>query len=123
MGERYDRHIKRYVDRPPGKSKTCLIHVPGNSSDECKFLGDFCAKYAKGNHTKDHGDNPVPRNKFIRQKGNNSIVNNAVDEVILHETKKVSVVEEAPEFLEYYYDENELYQVENISLEDTKETF
>ena len=38
------------------------------------------------------------------------------------ESKKVSDVNhEAPEFLENYYDENNLYQVENISLDETKE--
>ena len=32
---------KRYVESPTGKSKTYLIHGPGNSSEECKVLGDF----------------------------------------------------------------------------------
>ena len=35
--------------------------------------------------------------------------------------KKVSAAKEAPEFLESGYDENELYQVENMILEETKE--
>ena len=33
---------------------------------------------------------PVPRNKLNRQQENNDIVNSAVDEILLHETKKVS---------------------------------
>ena len=38
------------------------------------------------------------------------------------ESKKVSAVNhEAPEFLESDYDENDLYQVENTSLDKTKE--
>ena len=34
-----------------------------------------------------------------------------VDEILLNETKKVSALREAPEFLDYDYDENNLYQV------------
>ena len=44
-----------------------------------------------------------------------------VDEIILHETQKLSAVKEAPEFLESGYDENEVYPFENMRLEDTKE--
>ena len=44
-----------------------------------------------------------------------------MDEILLHEIQKLSVAKEAPELLEYDYDENELYQVENMSLEETKE--
>ena len=45
-----------------------------------------------------------------------------VDEILLNETKTVSAVNhEEPEFLENYYDENDLYQVENMSLDETKE--
>ena len=115
------RRRKQYVDSPSGKSKTCLIHGPGYSSYECKDLGDFCARYAKGKPTKKRGNHPVPRNKFNRQKNNNSIVNSAVDEILLHENKKVSAAKEAPEFLESDNDENELYHIYNISLCDTKE--
>ena len=44
-----------------------------------------------------------------------------MDDILLNETKKVSAMNhEAPEILENYYDENDLYQVENMSLEDTK---
>ena len=60
-------------------------------------------------------------NKFNRQQENNVIFNSAVDEILLHETKKVSAAKEAPEVFEYYYDKNKLYQVKNMSLEDTKE--
>ena len=44
-----------------------------------------------------------------------------MDEILLHETQKVSAAKEAPEFLESNYDENKLYQFGNISIEDTKE--
>ena len=43
---------------------TCLIHVPGNSSDEYKILGDFGNKYDKVGPTKDHGHEPEIKKKF-----------------------------------------------------------
>ena len=115
------KRIKRYVDWLLGESKTCIIHGPRNSSEECKVLWDFGAKYAKGKSTKDHRDNHTPRRKFNRHQENIVIVNNAVDEILLHETQKLSAEREAPEFLESDYDKNELYKVESMSLEDTKE--
>ena len=42
-------------------------------------------------------------------------------EILLHATQKASYEKEAPAFLESDYDENDLYQVERMSLEDTKE--
>ena len=54
---------------------------------------------------------------------NNTIVNNVVDEILLNETKKVSAAREAPGFLDSDCDENELYQVEKMSLEETKNKF
>ena len=49
-----------------------------------------------------------------------AIVNNAVDEILL--TQKVSATNhEAPEFLDSDYNTNNLYGVENMSLEETKE--
>ena len=47
MGESTGKSRKRYVDRLLGKLKTCLIHSPGHSSDECKVTADFYAKYSK----------------------------------------------------------------------------
>ena len=44
-----------------------------------------------------------------------------MDEILLHETQKVSVAREAPEFLDPDYDENKIYQVKKMSLEETKD--
>ena len=45
-----------------------------------------------------------------------------MDEILLNEPKTLSAVNhEAPEFLENGCDENDMYQVENMSLDDTKE--
>ena len=96
MGERDGKRKKRYVDRPTGQSKTCLIHGPVHSSDKCKILGDFGAKYTKGKPTKGHGNHPIPRGKFYIQQKNNAIINNVVDEILLNESQKVSAAKEAP---------------------------
>ena len=39
-GESASKRRKRHVYSPTGKSKTCLIHGPGHSSEECEVLGD-----------------------------------------------------------------------------------
>ena len=121
MVESAGKRRKIYVDYPKGKSKTCLVHGTGHSSDECKVLGYFFSKYVKSRSTKDRGHDPISRNNFHRQQENNDITNSAVDEILLHENEKISAVKEAPKKVEYGFDENELYQIDNISLEDTKE--
>ena len=44
-----------------------------------------------------------------------------VDEILLNEAQKVSAAKEAPEFLDSDYDAKNIYQVEKMSLEETKE--
>ena len=44
-----------------------------------------------------------------------------MNEVLLNETQKLSTAREAPEFLEYDYDENDPYQVEKWVLKILKE--
>ena len=97
MSETSSKRRKRYVEYPKGESKTCLIHGPGHSSDEFKFLVDFVSKYVKIRPTKYRVHNTVTRNKFNRQKDNNYIVNSAVDEILMHENEKLSAVKEAHE--------------------------
>ena len=84
MSESSGKRRKRYVDHLKSDSQTCLIHGPGNLSDGCKVLGDFCFKYAKIRSTEYRVQDPVLRNNFKRQKENNDIVNSAVDEILLH---------------------------------------
>ena len=95
-GESAGKCRKRHVDSPTGKSKSCIIHGPGHSSDVCKVLGDFGTKYANIRPTKDRRSNPVPRICFNRQQENNAIVNNTWDEILINETQKVSAAREAP---------------------------
>ena len=65
ISESAGKRRKRYVDNPKDRLKlTCLIHVPGNSSDEYKILGDFGNKYDKVGPTKDHGHEPEIKKKF-----------------------------------------------------------
>ena len=53
--------------------------------------------------------------RFQKNHENHAIINNAVDELLIYETKILSAVNhEAPEFLEKYYNENDLYQLENM---------
>ena len=52
---------KQYIYCSASESKSCLIHVPGHSSDKYKVLGDFGANYARVKPTRYHGNNPIPR--------------------------------------------------------------
>ena len=63
MRENAGKQKKRYVDRPLGESKTCLIHIPVHSYDECKVLVDVAAKFVVGKPTKDRRIHTVPINK------------------------------------------------------------
>ena len=123
MSERSGKRRKIYVDHPKGGSKTCHIYGPGHSSYECKVLGDFGYNYIRIITSKDRGHNPVPKNKLNMHQEDNYIVNSAMDEILLHENQMVSSEKEAPENIECDFYDNEIYQVENMSLEDTKYFF
>ena len=103
-----------------GTKPTCLIHGPSNSSDECKVLGGFSYKYAISRPTKDYRHYRANINKLNRKKENNAFVKQLVSVILLQENIKVSA-EEAHENIESYFDDNDLYQIENMSLDDKKE--
>ena len=121
MSEIYGKHRNIYVDYLMGESKTCLIHLAGHLSYECKVLGDFGSSYSKAIPTKDRGHNPVLRNKFNRQQENNAIFNSAVDEILLHKNEKLSAMKESNKNIKSYFDENKLYHIDNMSLENKTE--
>ena len=75
----------------------------------------------KSRPAKDCGHDTVQRNKFNRQQENNDIVASEVDEILLHENEKVSANKEAHENIESDFDEIKLYQIDNMSLDDTQE--
>ena len=56
---------------------------------------------------------------FNRKQENNSIVNIVVDEILLHETQKESAAREALEVLDSNYDDNNLYHLERMGIEET----
>ena len=58
---------------------------------------------------------------FNRNLENNDIINNVLDDIILNETQKVSSLTEAPELLDSDCDKKDLYPVDIMILEETKE--
>ena len=67
------------------------------------------------------GNDTTDGNTFNRQQENNAIVNSEFDEIFLKETQKVSAEKGSHESIESHFDDRELYQIDNMSLEDTKE--
>ena len=122
MSKSYGKRIKRYVDHPKGISKlSFLIHVLENSSEECEILGDYGSKYYKIRPTKYYGHETAAKNKFIRQKDYNAIVQYEIDEIILQENNKLSAEYEAQEKINHEIDENDLYEIDTMSLDEYKE--
>ena len=81
-------------------------------------MGKFRTKFSVAQPTKDRGRNHIPRKGFQKEKENNTDIGNVMDKLHMVESQKVSAVNhEAPEFLEFDYNENDLYQVENKSLD------
>ena len=66
-------------------------------------------------------ENILFQEKCNRQLENNAIINNMVDDILINETQKVSAERKAPGFLNSGCNENDLYQVDKISLEESKE--
>ena len=83
--------------------------------------GRLCFKYVKSRPTRERGNGTAPGNKFNRKQENSSMVNIAADEILLHKNQKVSAKKEGHENVESNFDENKLYQIDNMSLDDTKE--
>ena len=53
----------------------------------------------RGEPTKDHGNNPIPKKKINTQLKNNAIINNVVDKNLLNEKQNLNYVREVPQFL------------------------
>ena len=82
---------------------------------------DIGSKYAKIRHYNNRGHNPSNKNEYTRQQYNNSVVNSAVDDIIFQEYNKVSSGTESQEIIESEFDENDLYRIDNMSIEEKKE--
>ena len=121
MSEIAVKHRKMYVDHPKDISRLiCLIHGPGNSSDECKVLGEFCCRYSKSRPTKDYGHDPVTiKNQYTARE--NDIVQHAVDGITLQQNNKLSAEDEAHGNIDSEIDEKDIYWNDNMSLDEKKE--
>ena len=84
-------------------------------------LGRIFSKYSKSRPTKDLGHDHASKNKFNIQQENNTIVNNTVDEIILQENNKLSAEAESHKNIDSEIDENDLYLIDNMSLDENKE--
>ena len=121
ISERYGNHRKSYVDHSKNRSKlTCLTHGPGHSLDGCKVLEDFGSKYSKSIPTKYRGNEPASNEKFNRQQDNNSIVQHAVDDIILHKKNKLSAEDDSHRSIYSKIDKNDLYEIDNVILDEKK---
>ena len=122
MCESTGKHRKRYVDYPKDISKrTCIIHGYVNSLDEYKVLGDFGSKYYKSRRTKDHGQETTNMNKLNRNQQNNAMVHNTFDDIILQDNNKLSAEDEAHKNIDSEAYEDDLYEIDNMSLDENKE--
>ena len=89
INESASKRRKRCVDHPKDISKLiCLICGPGNSSNECKILGDFVTSYAKVGTNKDCSHDPATKERFILNKENNNAIQHAVDEIIPQDNER-----------------------------------
>ena len=83
-------------------------------------MRDYGTKCFTSRTIKDCGRNNVRGIKINRQQKNNSIVSNTVDKIPLTENQKRSAATEAPECSDSDYNENDLYQFDKLSIEETK---
>ena len=69
MSKRAGKRKQGYVDHLRYRLKlTCIIHGPGNSSDECKVLNYFGSKYTKSRDYEENGQDPAFKKKFGNSK-------------------------------------------------------
>ena len=85
--------------------------------DIYQVLGDIGYKYSKSRHTKDCGQEPAKMMKFNINPENNAIFKNAVYDFILQENNKLSAEYEAHENIDYDIDKDDIYEIDNISLD------
>ena len=122
MSESTGNHVKMYVDHPKDRSKlTCIIHIPGHSSDEFKVFGAFGFKYSKIRLPQEQGQLTKKMNKSNINQDNNAMVQHAVDQIILKKNNKYIPEDEAHYNINYKFDEDNLYDIENMSLDEKKE--
>ena len=86
----------------------------------CKVLGYFGPKYSKSGPTKYRRQGPTKIRSFNKKQENDAIVHHAVDEIILQENHIISLEDDAHDKIDYGGDENYLYDIDHIILDDKK---
>ena len=81
---------------------------------------DFSSKYYKIRPTKDRGYDPATKDKFNRRQKKNSVFDHAVGDIVLQENNKLITGAEAHENIYSEIYENDLYQIDNMSLDEKK---
>ena len=81
-------------------------------------MGGFGNKYDKGSSSKDRRQEPATKKKFRRHEDNNSIVKHEFDEIILQETKTLSVKYDTHKKRLDEINEDKPYKVNKMSLYD-----
>ena len=120
-GESAGKRRKQHVDSPTGKSKPVSSTAPDIIQKNVRSWETLELSTLILGLLRTTVSSPYP-GKINRQQENNTIVNNAVDEIILNETQKVCATNyEAPEFMDSYYYANSFQQGDKMSLEETTE--
>ena len=71
--------------------------------------------------TKDRRQKPAKARKFNKNLENNDIVNHAADDIILQEKIKLSAEDDAHENADSEINEYNIYEIDNMSLDENKE--
>ena len=83
-------------------------------------MGYFGSKYSKISPTKDRGHDTASKNKFNKQQENNDIVQHVVDKIVLQDRNTLSAEDESHRGNDFEIDENGLYEIDNVSLNENK---
>ena len=101
---------------------TCLINGHGRSLDEFRVLNYFSTKYATCTPFKERMQEPISKYKFGKKQALNDMVQHSFNEIILGKKFKsiLSVKSETNENIYDNVDENELYKIDKLSLNEKK---
>ena len=83
-------------------------------------MGEFGINYSKVRTTTELMQEPALKNKFGKQKGNNTITQHAVDDIILQEKEKVGVKDETYENIDDVVDKYYIYELDKFILDEKK---
>ena len=114
---------QRYVDHSIDKSKlTCLIHGNFHSSELCKFLNDFGARYDARSTFKERRQEPTSPKMYKKNHDVNAIIQHAVSYILKQdENTKLSAKSEPQEYdnIDSEIDKKDMYVLDKFSLGDS----